>query len=65
MPDDAAIHWMITDTFQAGEEMNHSNTEHDEFRYQHRGYAKYADIVRLFGWEVCTATRAEDCAARL
>merc|ERR1712216_205841 len=31
--------------------MDHSNTEHDEMRYQHRGYAKYVDIARLFGWE--------------
>jgi hypothetical protein len=23
----------------------------DEFRYQQRGYAKYGDIARLFGWQ--------------
>ena len=53
-PDDAAVHWMITPNFRAGSEMDHSNTEHDQMRYQHRGYAKYADIVRLFGWEAFT-----------
>jgi len=50
-PDDAAIHWMLTENFRNGNEMDHSNTEFDEFRYQQRGYAKYADIARTFGWE--------------
>ena len=50
-PDQAAVHWMITPNFHGGHEMDRSNTEHDQMRYQHRGYAKYADIVRLFGWE--------------
>jgi len=54
IPDDAAVHWMITPNFRNGREMDHSNTEHDEFRYQMRGYAKYADLVRLFGWETYT-----------
>ena len=54
-PDDAAVHWMITPNFRDGKEMDHSNTEYDEFRYQHRGYGKYADIVRLFGWEAFTS----------
>ena len=27
---------------------------YNEFRYQHRGYGKYADIVRLFGWATFT-----------
>ena len=53
-PDDAAVHWMITPNFRADNEMDHSHTELDEFRYQHRGYAKYADIVRLFGWGAWT-----------
>jgi hypothetical protein len=53
-PDDAAVHWMITTNFRAGNEMDHSHTELDEFRYQHRGYAKYADIARLFGWGAWT-----------
>jgi hypothetical protein len=42
---------MVTVNFGNGAEMNYSNTEYDEFRYQHRGYAKYADIARLFGWD--------------
>ena len=50
-PDQAAIHWMVTENFRNGKEMDHSNTEYDEFRYQHRGYAKYADIARLYGWD--------------
>lgn len=50
-PDDAAVHWMITANFRNGKGMDRSNTEHDQMRYQHRGYGKYADITRLFGWE--------------
>ncbi len=51
-PDRAAVDWMVTVNFGNGAEMNYSGTEYDEFRYQHRGYAKYADIARLFGWNV-------------
>jgi len=54
-PDEAAVHWMITPNFRDGNEMDHSNTEYDEFRYQDRGFAKYADITRLFGWEAFTS----------
>jgi N-terminal domain of M60-like peptidases/Peptidase M60, enhancin and enhancin-like/Concanavalin A-like lectin/glucanases superfamily len=50
-PDRAAVDWMVTVNFGNGAEMDYSNTEYDEFRYQHRGYAKYADIARLFGWD--------------
>lgn len=53
-PDDAAVDWMITPNFRAGKEMDRSHTVLDAFRYQHRGYAKYADIVRLFGWQAWT-----------
>ena len=49
--DDAAKHWMITENFRNGNPMDNSNTTLDEFRYQQRGYAKYGDIARLFGWE--------------
>ncbi|MCS5648797.1 MAG: M60 family metallopeptidase [Dehalococcoidia bacterium] len=49
--DDAAIHWMITENFRNGNPMDNSNTTLDEFRYQQRGYAKYGDIARLFGWQ--------------
>lgn len=48
--DEAAIHWMITENFRNGNEMSYDYDNH-EFQYQHRGYAKYADIVRLWGWE--------------
>jgi hypothetical protein len=46
---------MITPNFRHGMPMDRSNTPLDEYRYQHRGYAKYADVVRLFGWEAYTA----------
>jgi len=50
--DNAAISWMVTENFRQGNNMDHTNTQRDEFRYQHRGYAKYVDIARLFGWQV-------------
>jgi N-terminal domain of M60-like peptidases/Concanavalin A-like lectin/glucanases superfamily/Peptidase M60, enhancin and enhancin-like len=53
-PDRAAIDWMVTVNFGKGAEMDYSNTTKDEIRYQARGYAKYADIARLFGWNVLT-----------
>jgi hypothetical protein len=49
--DAAAISWMVKENYRLGNEMDYSNTINDEFRYQHRGYAKYADIARLFGWK--------------
>ena len=52
--DKAAIDWMVTVNFGNGAEMNRSNTTKDEFRYQARGYAKYADIAALFGWKALT-----------
>ena len=48
--DQAAIAWMVTPNFRAGNPMDISNTTHDEVRYQHRGYAKYIEIAGLFGW---------------
>ena len=39
-PDYSMMHWMVTENFRDGKEMDHSNTEHDEMRYQNRGYAK-------------------------
>lgn len=50
-PDDAAINWMITDNFRNSKEMDYSNSSKNEFRYQQRGYAKYADLYRVFGWD--------------
>ena len=49
-PDEAAIHWMATLNFQNSAEMDHSNTQMDQFRYQERGYAKYVDVAEMFGW---------------
>ena len=44
---------MITENFREGREMETSNSEYNEMRYQFRGYAKYPDIVRIFGgWQV-------------
>ena len=52
--DEAAINWMVTANFANGQPMDKSSTPNDQFRYQHRGYAKYADIVRLYGWDAYT-----------
>ncbi len=49
--DEVAITWLVTETFREGKEMNYSNRPGDEFKYQHRGYAKYVEVVDLFGWE--------------
>merc|ERR1740124_1067580 len=49
-PDNAAVDWMVTENFRNGEEMDYSNKPGDQFKYQYRGYAKYADVVRLFSW---------------
>jgi len=55
-PDDAAVFWMVTPNFRDGNEMEKCDCPENEMRYQHRGYAKYADITRLFGWEAYTGT---------
>jgi hypothetical protein len=39
-PDYSMMHWMVTENFRNGTEMDYSNTEYDQFRYQNRGYAK-------------------------
>jgi hypothetical protein len=49
-PDDAAIQWMFTNEFRAGQQMRHE-THFDQFSYRHRGHAKYADMARIFGWD--------------
>ena len=59
-PDRAAVDWMVTVNFGNAAEMDYSNTTKDEFRYQQRGYAKYADIARLFGWKVLTDFYAKE-----
>ncbi len=50
--DQAALNWMVTPNFRAGNPMNISNTTKDEVRYQQRGYAKYIEMAALFGWEL-------------
>jgi hypothetical protein len=50
--DQAALNWMVTPNFRAGNPMDISNTTKDEVRYQHRGYGKYVEIAALFGWDV-------------
>lgn len=49
--DQAAIMWMVTDNFRNGKPMNISNSPANEVRYQHRGYGKYVEIAKLFGWK--------------
>jgi hypothetical protein len=49
--DQAAIMWMVTPNFRAGRQMDVTNSVTNEVRYQHRGYAKYIEIARLFGWD--------------
>jgi hypothetical protein len=48
--DQAAIMWMVTQNFRDGKPMDISDSERNEVRYQHRGYAKYVEIANLFGW---------------
>ena len=50
--EEAAQSWMIAENFRNGNPMSNTTGQfRQEFAYQPRGYAKYADIVRLFGWE--------------
>ncbi|MBL0175593.1 MAG: T9SS type A sorting domain-containing protein [Ignavibacteria bacterium] len=50
--DQAALNWMVTPNFRAGNPMDISNTTKDEVRYQQRGYAKYVEMAALFGWDM-------------
>ena len=43
--DNTAKDWMVRSYFREGKEMS-------VLGYVHKGYGKYADIVRLFGWDV-------------
>jgi len=58
--DEAAINWMVTPNFGNHQPMDKSNTPDDEFRYQQRGYAKYADIVRLYGWGAYASSNRQE-----
>lgn len=44
--DQAALLWILSDKFRAGE---FQNTQ--DMKYQHRGYGKYAEIAAVFGWD--------------
>ncbi len=48
--DDAAETRIVTENFRQGLPRDITNSELNEVRYQHRGYAHYAEIVKLFGW---------------
>lgn len=60
--DQAAISRMVSETFRNGQPANTSNRPGDEVKYQHRGYAVYADIADLFGWEPLTSFWTQDQA---
>jgi hypothetical protein len=47
----AAVNWMVASNFRDGKAMDITNSEKNEVRYQQRGYAKYAEIAALFGWD--------------
>ena len=41
--DQAALTWFVTENFRNGNPMDITHTEHNEVRYQHRGYGRYVD----------------------
>jgi hypothetical protein len=55
----AAVNWMVTANFRNGKAMDISEAGH-EVKYQQRGYAKYAEIAALFGWEKINAYYAQE-----
>ena len=54
----AAVNWMVTANFRAGKAMDID--ANNEVSYQQRGYAKYAEIAALFGWEKINAYYAQE-----
>lgn len=52
--DEVARNWIVTKEFVNGEDMSFKYSLNDErgnqMSYQQRGYAKYAEIAALFGW---------------
>lgn len=52
-PDVAPMTWMWEANFREGKMISHAE---GQLAYQCRAHAKYADIVRLFGWEAWTGT---------
>jgi Peptidase M60, enhancin and enhancin-like/N-terminal domain of M60-like peptidases len=55
----AAVNWMVTANFRDGKAMDTTEAKH-EVKYQQRGYAKYAEIAALFGWEKINAYYAQE-----
>ena len=55
--DEAALDWILTPLFRNGDRMGIDNVNYDNYldgiqtSYQTRGYAKYADIAKLYSWE--------------
>merc|ERR1719384_461257 len=47
-PDIAAIQWMVNPTFQEGP----GSMREADMTHQHKGYAKYVEIARIFGWQI-------------
>jgi hypothetical protein len=50
--DQAALTWFVTENFRNGNPMDLTDSEHNEVRYQHRGYGRYVEIATLYGWDV-------------
>ena len=48
--DQVAINWVVTENFRMGKPME-TNRDNSQISYQYQGYAKYIDIVKLFGWK--------------
>ena len=48
--DSSAVSWMITSNFRMNNQMSDISGGR-EAAYQHRGWGKYAEIVRMFGWK--------------
>lgn len=49
--DESAKAWMIKPNFRAGKPMDRSHNTTGEVAYQHKGFARYAEIADLFGWQ--------------
>jgi len=53
--EEAVFDWIITTNFRQNLPMGFDNSvpmeDKDMLKYQPRGWAKYADIVKLFGWQ--------------
>lgn len=61
--DQAAFDWIITNNFRTNERIYEDETapleESEMLRYQHRSWAKYAEIADIFGWEALSKVNAQ------